>query len=329
MKKVLAPHLGRHVVVGGRRRPTTFSRRLQAHTLLQANLPAPPNSTHYETVAMTALRKMFLNDQLGDCVRAGAAHRIGVLTANAGAPFVYSDAQVLTEYERVGGYVPGRPDTDQGCDMSVSADDGVTHGYADGSRDAGWISVDATNKTEVMQMIYLFEDGDLGIELPDAWLQAMPNGDNFVWDVAGDPDPNNGHCIQIVDVDIDRGARISTWGLLGWMPWRALAKYGAQSAYGELIIHVNVDQLIKATQKAPNGFDWSTLVTYFDQMGGHVPVPTPPVPPTPPIPSPTPAGFTPALATQIAKAALDNAPRLMSRAMAESVVAKALASWHV
>ncbi len=274
---------------------------------------------------MTALRQMFLNDQLGDCVCAGRAHRIGVLTANAGAPFVYTDAQVLGEYERIGNYKPGHPETDQGCDMSVAADDGVAHGYADGSKDAGWVDVDADNQAEVMQAIYLFEDGDLGMELPDAWLASMPTGNDFTWDVAGDPNPENGHCIQIVDYG-PKGVRISTWGLVGTLTWAALAKYGRKSAYGELIIHVSPDQITKATQRAPNGFDYATLVTYFNSLGGHAVVPPPPAPLPPPTP-PAPSSFTPAIAAQIAKRALDKAPTLLLRSQAENLVAKAFASY--
>jgi hypothetical protein len=303
MKTVFAPSLGKNVRLGGRRRPVTFNRRLHFHSVLRTALPPPPDSTNYETAAMTALRAMFLNDQLGDCVCAGRAHRIGILTANAGTPFVYTDDQVLTEYERIGGYKPGDPSTDQGCDMAHAADDGVANGYADSSKDEGWIDVDATNQNQVMQAIYLFEDGDLGIELPDAWLTSMPSANDFVWDVAGDPNPQNGHCIQIVDFDKVKGARISTWGLLGWLTWAALAKYGAKSAFGELIIHINQDQLDKASQKAPNGVAWSDLTAAFDSMGGNVLVPTPVEPPVPP----TPTGVTLAQA-QAALAALPGWP---------------------
>ena len=294
MKLIHAPHLDRYVVLGGRRRPTSYARRLRLPTLLGTDIPPPPAMTSYETAAMTALRRMFVNDTLGDCVIAGRGHRIGILTANAGSPFVYTDAQILTEYERIGSYNPSDPSTDQGCDMSTAADDGVSKGYADGSKDAGWIDVDATNRMQVMQAIELFEDGDIGFELPAAWVDSMPSADDFVWDVAGDPVPDYGHCVQIVDYDDTRGVRISTWGLLGWLTWPALAKYGARAAFGELIIHVNSDQIIKATQKAPNGFDWAKLVTFFDEMGGKVPMPAPAPTPAPPHPAPTPVPPAPA-----------------------------------
>lgn len=324
MKLVHAPHLNQSIVVGGRKRPVSYNRRKRLCTVLRASLPSPPASTNYETPAMTALRQMYLNDKLGCCVCAGRGHRIGVLTANSLVPFVYSDAQILTEYERIGKYNPADPSTDQGCDMATAADDGVSHGYADGSKDLGWVDVDATNKTEVMQAIDLFEDGDIGFELPDAWLQSMPSGNDFVWDVAGDPNPENGHCVQIVDYDTVKGVRISTWGLLGWLTWPALAKYGAKSAYGEVIIHINPDQMIKASQKAPNGVAWTELISDFDSMGGHVTAPTP-APVTPPAPVPS-LGVTQAQAEAAVDAALSKSTPVMTRAMAKKAANSGLST---
>ncbi len=266
-KLVHAPHLGHDVRLGGRRRPIAPSIALNARHILRADLPAPPSSTNYRTAASKALRAMLMNDSLGDCVCAGRGHRIGVNTANAGAPFVYTDAMVLADYEAIGGYVPGDDSTDQGCDMATAANYGVSHGYADGSKDVGWLSIDATNKTEVMQMIYLFETIDFGVELPDAWISPFPSADGFVWGVAGAPDPQNGHCFEGVDY--------------------------------ELMVHLNADQINKAMQKAPNGVDWAKLIAFFDEAGGHVPVPTPPpapgpspTPPPAPVPAPPVTGST-------------------------------------
>ena len=268
MKHVFAPHLGHDVILGGRRRPKSYARRLKMKHVMGGVLPNAPSVTSYETAAKTALRKTLLNDQLGDCVIAGRGHRIGILTANAGASYVYTDDDARIEYERIGHYDPSDPSTDQGCVMSDAADDGVTVGYADGSKDEGWIDLDATDKLEVMQAIYLFEDVDLGMELPDAWLASIPSSDDFVWDVADDPNPDNGHDVQLVDYDTTKGARVATWGLIGWLSWAALAKYGARSVFGELIVHVNADQLDKAKSRAPNGYDWSTLEGFFRVMQG-------------------------------------------------------------
>ncbi len=50
---------------------------------------------------------------------------------------------------------------------------------------------------------------------------------------------------------------------------------GAQASHGEVYTVVSTDGINKASQKAPNGFDWSQLTADFDSMGGSVSPPTP------------------------------------------------------
>jgi hypothetical protein len=50
----------------------------------------------------------------------------------------------------------------------------------------------------------------------------------------------------------------------------AIAKYATTPGSGELYTVVSNNALENATQKAPNGFDWSQLVADFDSMGGNV-----------------------------------------------------------
>jgi hypothetical protein len=312
VKHIYAPHLGREIALGGRLIPTIQPHGLRFEHLIRDGAPTPPTSTSFSQYAKASISNIELNDQLGCCVISGRAHRIGLLTgaATAGKPFVYSSQQIITEYERVGGFDPNNPEaTDNGCDMTVAANDGVQNGYADGSKDAGWVFVDASKKSQVMLAFWLVENGDLGLALPDDWISPFPSANGFVWDVAGDPDYSNGHCVEIIDYDANHGVLIATWGLTGWITWAALAKYAVTSGGGELIAHVNHDQLAKAAQKAPNGIDWSTIITFFDQsLGGSVaippaPTPTPP-PPLPPIPAPPAKGVTLAQAQQWAAAGL-------------------------
>jgi hypothetical protein len=53
----------------------------------------------------------------------------------------------------------------------------------------------------------------------------------------------------------------------------AIAKYATPAANGDLYTVVSQDALNRATQKAPNGFDWSQLIADFDSMGGSAPQP--------------------------------------------------------
>jgi hypothetical protein len=126
---------------------------------------------------------------------------------------------------------------------------------------AGWANVDATNETEVKQMVYLFEGGMFGLELPDAWIKPFPSANGFVWDVAGPPNPANGHCVIACGYN-DQGVHIDSWGLFGTMTWAAVAKYASTLGEGELHAVFSMDAIDAATQKAPNGFDASALLAY-------------------------------------------------------------------
>jgi len=241
-------------------------------------MPPPPAACDYTKGAAAALSKMYDNDTLGDCVIAGMAHVVGVLTGNAGSkPFLYSNAQIIGLYSAIGGYVPGDPATDQGCDEQTALNYWENNGAlppkttspTGAHKIAGWMTVDSTNVEEWQTALWLFENLYFGIELPDAWINPMPSASGFTWDVAGAPDPNNGHCVAGVAYT-SAGVTIDTWGMTGLMTNAAVAKYPNQASGGELYTVVSMDAIGKANQKAPSGFDWSQLIADFDSMGGNV-----------------------------------------------------------
>jgi hypothetical protein len=222
---------------------------------------------------------MYDNDTLGDCVIAGMAHVVGVLTGNAGAPpFLYTKDQIIALYGAIGGYVPGDPSTDQGCDEQTALNYWENNGAwppnstppdGDSHRIAGWMAVDAADPSEYRIALWLFENLYFGMELPDEWVNPTPSASGFVWDAASDPDPNNGHCVAGVGYTA-AGVTIDTWGMTGLLTDAAVAKYASLKANGALYTVVSQDAINKASQKAPNGFDWSQLIADFDSMGGKV-----------------------------------------------------------
>jgi hypothetical protein len=291
----------------------------------------PPATSDYTAKASTVLANIYGNDELGDCVIAGGYHVVGVETGNAGDLFTATEAQIIADYSAIGGYVPGDPSTDNGCDEQTALNYWLQHGFADGTKVLGWLAVDATNKQEVQAAMYLFENLVFGIELPDAWINPFPSASGFTWDVHGSPDPQNGHCVVGVGYTAS-GVTIDSWGLLGTLTYAAIARYCVQSSGGELYVVLTPDQLTKAETKAPNGVNWSDLIADFDAMGGTVPVPpTPsPVPPAPgpsPVPpAPTPGAVTLAQAQQWALSGLQSSAAFLTRTQAEKAVAKALAA---
>jgi len=257
----------------GRKRPVARGPRFSLHNYLMRSIPPPPATSNYAKDASSALSNIYENDKLGDCVIAGIGHVVGVLTANAGTPFVYTDAQIIALYSAIGGYVPGDPSTDQGCDEVTALNYWENNGAPAGKHKiAGWLGVNAADPTEYRTALWLFENLYFGLELPDAWINPMPAASGFVWDAAGAPDPHNGHCVVGVGYTA-QGVTIDSWGMIGLITDAAIAKYATSRAHGDLYTVVSQDAINKATQKAPSGFDWSQLIADFDSMGGNVSLP--------------------------------------------------------
>lgn len=271
-RKVQTEHIG-HSFRLGRNRPVARCPRLSLGNYLMRGVPAPPDSADYSKQAAMALSQMYLNNQLGDCVIAGMAHVVGVFTGNSGSgAVIYDNEEIISLYGAIGGYVPGQPNTDHGCDEQTALNYWQHHGAPtpQGKHEiAGWISVNGADPTEYRTALWLFENLYFGLELPNAWINPFPSAPGFVWNVAGPPVRTNGHCVVGVGYT-PKGVTICTWGMLGLMTDAAVAKYASTPGSGELYTVVSHDALENATQKAPNGFDWSQLVADFDSMGGNV-----------------------------------------------------------
>jgi hypothetical protein len=254
----------------GRTRPVARGPRFSLKNYLMRGIAPAPPSCDYSKAAATALANVYENDTLGDCVIACMGHVVGVLTANAGDPFIYTNQQIITLYSAIGGYVPGEPSTDKGCDEVTALNYWENKGAPLGQhRIAGWLAVNAADPTEYRTALWLFENLYFGMELPDAWITPMPSASGFVWDSAGAADPNNGHCVAGVGYT-SQGVTIDSWAMLGLITDSAIAKYATPAANGDLYTVVSQDAINRAAQKAPNGFDWSQLIADFDSMGGNV-----------------------------------------------------------
>ncbi len=183
------------------------------------------------------------------------AHVVGVLTGNAGAkPFLYSNKQIITLYSAIGGYVPGKPSTDQGCDEQTALNYWENNGAPVGSHKiAGWLAVNGTDAAEVRTALWLFENLYFGMELPDKWITPFPSASGFIWDAAGPPNPSNGHCVVGVGYSA-QGVIIDSWGMTGLITDAAIAKYATTAGNRRLYTVVSQDGLNKATSKSPGRF---------------------------------------------------------------------------
>ena len=246
---------------------------LPARHYLKGNLPKRPSKTENAKTALPVLHQMMMNDVLSCCTAAGAFHIQGLLQGMAGIHNKFANLQIQQFYSSTCGYVPGQPATDQGGNEIDVLDYWRKYGlYKDGHRIAGHLSADASNVEEMKTLLWLFGNLYFGFEMPDDWVKkSMPSTDGFKWGTAGDPNPDNGHCFMAADYDDNNnGPLVDTWGLLGTLSWEAIEKYGIRSAGGEVHCVISHDMLVAGTQKAPNGFDWVSLVNDFNNRGGNV-----------------------------------------------------------
>ena len=111
----------------------TLEKYLDPRTALsRAGLPPVPLTVDVDRASAVQDWPVYLNDQLGDCTIAALGHMYGAWTAYAGGTeALFADDQIQAVYSRVGGYVPGNPDTDQGCVMQDVLADQQSAGITD------------------------------------------------------------------------------------------------------------------------------------------------------------------------------------------------------
>jgi hypothetical protein len=200
------------------------------------------------------------NDAVGDCTIAAEGHLVGIFTGNANPPpDVFTDEAAILLYSVLSGYVPGNEATDTGLDEVTVLDNWrSTGGFAQQHKIAGYVQIDATDVEMVKFAIWIFFNGYLGVSLPNGWVTPMPSASGFVWQIAGDPVPENGHAICAVDYD-DEGIIVLTWGMWGKINWAAVAKYLVESAGGAFYVVFTQEILERAKGVTPTGINWTQL----------------------------------------------------------------------
>lgn len=273
MKTLTHPITGRRVMLGRKRpSPQLLDRRLSFDRYVPSTLPkAPAGPLKRDALLMAVVRQMYGNDTAGDCTIAGKAKLIGAFTGLANPPAVIFDtATVLAEYSRLTKppYDPADPSTDTGLDEMTVLDDWRTSDKSclGAHNIAAVMSVDASNVEHMKLAVYLFGNGYLGLELPDAYVSPIPSANGFTWGVAGESDPENGHCIVAIDYT-QAGLIVLTWGLWGVLTWDACAKYLAASDGGEFHVVLSHEIINRASAKAPSAFDFAQLQADLPQVG--------------------------------------------------------------
>jgi hypothetical protein len=238
---------------------------------------------------------MDLNDSLGDCTAAGAAHVTTAITQfGQGTPVVPSEDDVVKFYSGSTGYVPGRPNTDQGGDMQTVLKYWNQTGIA-GQKIAAYFAVDPKDFDEMRAALYLFGNLYIGFSCTQGFETAFDKG--TVFDVVRRDRVLGGHCVAVHKITKGGNILVSTWGgtlemtPAAWVAWVDEPYSVASQAWVR-------------SNTTPTGLDVNAANAAFQQVTGKPgpfistgPVTPPPV--VPPVVTPPPAGDAVALLTSI------------------------------
>jgi hypothetical protein len=287
MRQIFAAHLNRNVVIGGCKltyshpKGVLFLSDVRAKTAL-----ATPGSVAWNNAAaMQVITNIEGNANYGDCVEAEEAHFIGLVTANAKGLFTYTQDMTLAMYSALTSppFNPATGANDNGTDPIQCLGYFLTNPYADGTKNAAYLIVDATNQNDIRYALATFGNLKLWLALPDSYVNPIPSANGFVWDV-DTPDPNQGHCIggcgyltagasvpqsvQILGVTA-LGIVIMTWGLVGTLTWAAAAQLCVPAAGGGIATRVTTDWL-NANGQSPTGLALTQLLADLANLGTPV-----------------------------------------------------------
>jgi hypothetical protein len=214
---------------------------------------------------------------LGDCTCACVGHAIDIWTAGGDSPVVITATQVVTLYSLACGYVLGDPSTDNGGNELAVLDYVQANGI-DGNglhKLAGTASLDATNVQEMKEGTFLTGASQLCLELPDAYTNA-PTVTDTVWDIAGAPNPSQGHCVLCrgtYTTNCPNGKPawgIITWGTRVWYTTDACAYYSDPAQGGSVNLAVTQEWIDNTRGTSPNALNWAAMQSAFQALGGQV-----------------------------------------------------------
>lgn len=198
---------------------------------------------------------MLANDQLGDCVPAGALHLVQMRYAYADQVVVFGNNDAVKLYEKWGNYDPNDPSTDGGCVMSDAmamwVKDGIQLPNGKLDKPDAIAQINHASPEWIRYAMWKFGGVLIGIECPTAWTEEEPGQlfdlPNGLTDIAG------GHCMMQCGKEptaLGNEYDSITWGFRSRMTERAL-KLVVMEAYAVLS-----KDWLDAAGRDPAGVDW-------------------------------------------------------------------------
>ena len=223
---------------------------------------------------------MYLNDQIGDCTEAMVGHLIENTSAYGDGSLTYiSENDVLTAYERVSGYNPADPSTDQGAVLQDVYNDWRKTGVG-GHMALVFAQVQHQNLLEVRQAVQHFGAVGLGLVVTDNMMADFQAGQPWrraTGQILG------GHAVPVVGYDAEM-VYVVTWGKVQPMAWGVFV-HVVEEAWVAVL-----PEWFDGQGHDPEGVDLHGLGDAFAELTGSEnpfpapgPAPVPPQPPGPPL----------------------------------------------
>jgi len=225
-----------------------------------APLIEPPSKVFLEYKIPPDTIGMYGNDQYGDCVFAGIAHWLMLITAHTGKMIVPELSDVLAMYERVcPGFDPTTDANDNGAAVTDGLNDWMVNGLC-GHKIDGWAAIDPKNLIHRRLGLFMFLGVGVGIQCPALAQQQFLAGQT--WDVAADDGGIEGGHFIFESGEGSDGHNYETWGKgdqKGTNAWDA-------TYTDESYIVLTHDLVESASAKTPFGFDYPALQNALTAM---------------------------------------------------------------
>ena len=212
---------------------------------------------------------MYLNSMLGCCTISAEGHMFGAWSMYAtGTEVTFADSQIQLVYSRVGGYVPGNPATDNGCEMAEVLADAAANGMTDvlgKTHKAVAYAAFGNPEDEVLlgQVLDVFGSVYVGFNVQQVIEDEFAN--DQVWTYAPGQPFIGGHCVCLqrrVPAGSKHGIlQYCTWGALQW------ADFGWQANTVEEAWAVVTDDWVQANGTTVTGLDLQQLLADMQDVG--------------------------------------------------------------
>ncbi len=246
--------------------------------LTGGQLPPVPVTTDVDRASKVSNWPMYCNGPdpgnptqiphgIGDCTVAERAHSFSAQRVYAGYPEpVFLNTAIIERYGRWGGYVPGDPATDHGCDPTTvlrgCVTDGIPDAYGSLHKLVAWAAFgDPRNPQLMAQVLEAFGTVAIAGDITQAQESQFVAGQP--WDVVpGSPDLG-GHmfCLQRRGYGGSGINQVVTWGLLQ-RATQAFMGLRVREAYA-----VVSEDWISANGTTVQGLDMAALLNYMPSVG--------------------------------------------------------------